>query len=877
MKLSGFKTAIFLSILISLAFISGVSADTAINNVCEINKSGIYYLNNSITSDSGNIITITCSDVVLDGNGFYLDGNGVAEGGIYANGVTNVTIKDVTVQGFRYGIYLKYVDNSTLENNAANLNELVGIYLLNSTNNIVTYNNGSDNHLYLVLENSNNNTITNNTANSNGDYGIFLDSSDNNTITGNTANSNADDGIYLEHSHNNVLTGNTASLNKLTGIDIWYSNYNELTNNTANSNNDSGIYLAVSDNNVLTGNTANSNDDCGIQLDGSINNTFTGNTVSSNHENAIYMLDSYNNTFTGNTANSNEYGIDLDGSHNNTFTGNTANSNGDYGILIYDSENTALINNVFNESGMHIQSESNISAYWNTHTIENNTVNGKPIYYFKNNVGGTVPTDAGQVILTNCSGMNMENLNLSNTTTGLELGLSSGNNITNVTANSNFWEGIRLYYSDNNLLTGNTLMDNSNGISMGDSDNNALTGNTLMDNSNGIVLGTSNNNILTGNTANSNGKYGIYLSGSNNNALTGNTVNSNNKYGIYIMYSNNNNITENIANLNYYGMYLENSNANNIFNNTFNNTDNFAILNSTNYWNTSAKNGGGNRWFSNGTGFSETHFDYDGDGFCDPYYTLDGNNIDYLPIPLDPTTHSDTDVPDVTINSPIETTYYVNNIEINVTASDNISGISAVIAEIESFKNITLELDGDYYLGNTGNLSNGNYKITINATDWARKSNSAESVNFKILTPEIYDLTTENNENIGLVSIFVDEDILNFTYKITEPNWSISEIHLTAFNESPNDPASMWYNEKYLTKNGKVKTFYFNEEFDPSAFEASGTINLTEIPVDPSSKLYIAANAVVRKDGVKKFADAWANGTSISDRTDIMYVEYPLE
>jgi hypothetical protein len=110
---------------------------------------------------------------------------------------------------------------------------------------------------------------------------------------------------------------------------------------------------------------------------------------------------------------------------------------------------------------------------------------------------------------------------------------------------------------------------------------------------------------------------------------------------------------------------------------------------------------------------------------------------------------------------------------------------------------------------------------------------------------ECYGLYAGQDEYVGTVTIDVVGDILNFNYE-TIPGWRISEIHLMALNESPNDNSSSWYTE-YITKTGnpKVGQFEIKEYFEPCVNEYCGTLNLTEIGVDPYDKLYVAAHAVV--------------------------------
>ncbi|MBB6400717.1 hypothetical protein HNP92_000002 [Methanococcus maripaludis] len=102
MKELKFKTAILLALLTCLAGISSVSADTAINTTYVIDTPGNYYLTDNITRTTTYAIEITCSDVVLDGKGYFIDGagDGASNFGIYANGVSNITIKNLNIWNF---------------------------------------------------------------------------------------------------------------------------------------------------------------------------------------------------------------------------------------------------------------------------------------------------------------------------------------------------------------------------------------------------------------------------------------------------------------------------------------------------------------------------------------------------------------------------------------------------------------------------------------------------------------------------------------------------------------------------------------------------------------------------------------------------------
>ncbi|MBA2858137.1 parallel beta-helix repeat protein [Methanococcus maripaludis] len=734
-----FKTAILLALLTCLACISSVSsADTAINSTCVINTPGTYYLTDNITCTTDKVIEITCSNVVLDGQGYFIDGANSWGSGIYARGVSNITIKNVNIWNFGNGKDIGFYDvnNSFIKNNSVNSNQGgPGIRFDYSYNNTIVNNTVDSNEDGMILMFSSYNIIVNNTVDSNSNSGISLySSSPNNTIMGNTANSN-NFGIFVSSSSpNNTIIGNTANFNSNYGISLDSSG-NTITNNTANLNK-YGIYQSYSSNNTIIGNTANFNSNYGISLDSSNYNTITNNTVDSN-EGGIYLYFSSNNIIVNNTANSNNdiskgYGIYLYfSSSNNTIIGNTANSN---------------------SKGIYLVSSSNYN------TITNNTAN------FNSNYGIYLQSS------------------------------SNYNTITNNTADSNEY-GIFLTSSSNNTFIGNTANFNSNGIYQFSSSNNTFTGNTVNSNSIGIYLGASLNNTFTNNTADFNSKYGIYLqsSSSNNtfignnlslnaldimlesssdNTIIGNTVDSNN-VGISLTYSSNyNTITNNTVTGNtiskVIAISLADSNYNQIYNNIFNSSVDCSVGDGLmNYWNTSKEQGGGNYWFTpTGMGWSETHSDLNNDGFCDDQYNISTDNIDYLPKSLDMA------APEVIFNSILNGSIYnTSSILINVTAIDS-SNVSLVTAEIENVKNITLSLNGSYYTGNTGNLLDGIYNITVTSKDENGNTNTTKPVTITIDTTAPKVIINHADDDFNRIT-----NILNITINDLSLDSVIAEIN----------------------------------------------------------------------------------------------------
>ncbi len=527
--------------------------------------------------------------------------------GIALYNVQNGKIENNTATNNYWAIFTWYSGNNSIDKNNATNNDK-GIFLYNSGNNTITNNNANSNNNGIHLYNSSNNTITNNNATKNGN-GIYLEcSSNNNIITKNNANSNNDYGTRLEDCSNNTITNNTVTNNKY-GIHLYRSGNNNIITNNNVSNNDDGIYLRYSSNNTITNNTVTNNKD-GISLWSSSNNTITNNTVSNNWYGIRLTYSSNNNTITNNTPTNNKYGIYLEHSSNNTITNNNATKNKWYNIALWDSSSNIIANNNVsnnNEYGIFLHSsdrniitnnnatnntygiylmysgnntiksntmfgegifiEGNHLSHWNTHKIDtSNTMNGKPVYYWKNRTGGTVPPGAGEVILANCTNVRVENQNLSGSYVGILLGYSNKNTVANNTLTKNT-NGIYLYKSSNNTITNNNATKNTHGIRLTySSNNNTITNNTVTNNKYGIYLEHSSNNTITNNNATKN-TNGISLwYSSKNNMVSNNTIRSNNR-GIALFLSSNNNIIANTVTKNTNGIHLEYSGSNTVTNN----------------------------------------------------------------------------------------------------------------------------------------------------------------------------------------------------------------------------------------------------------------------------------------------------------------------
>jgi parallel beta-helix repeat protein len=142
--------------------------------------------------------------------------------------------------------------------------------------------------------------------------------------------------------------------------------------------------------------------------------------------------------------------------------------------------------------------------------------------------------------------------------------------------------GLNLTDTENVTIKNANIENFQNGVYLFDSNNNVISGNNATANGHGIHLdSSSNNNTVSGNNATANSGYGIYLVSSSSNSIIGNNI-TDNGYGIVLKDSSSsnsisgNNITNNVN----YGVWLDSSLNNTVYGN--NNTDGVELDSSSN-------------------------------------------------------------------------------------------------------------------------------------------------------------------------------------------------------------------------------------------------------------------------------------------------------
>jgi len=186
-------------------------------------------------------IEILRSNTILDGNGHTLRstegyGMGIDIDGHYYLGVNNVTIRNLNLENWGYGVFIDYTsDNTVYDNNLTGNSH--GVFLSESSNNRVFKNNitASTQSGISIIDSSNSNTVTENDL-TNNRLGIWFGySAYINNVTSNIFRNNYD-GIYLMDASANKISRNNLTNIENDGIRIWGAFNNSISSNLFNNN-----------------------------------------------------------------------------------------------------------------------------------------------------------------------------------------------------------------------------------------------------------------------------------------------------------------------------------------------------------------------------------------------------------------------------------------------------------------------------------------------------------------------------------------------------------------------------------------------------------------------------------------------------------------
>jgi len=324
-----------------------------------------------------------------------------------------------------------------------------------------------------------------------------------------------------------------------------------------------------------------------------------------------------NCTFTGN-----QYGAVYYRKSDNGLIQSCDSSLNYYDIHVYFCVSLTLRNNDMDQGntvsygGVQLWGET--ETEYNSHDIDTtNTVAGKPVYYYTGQTGGTVPADAGQVMLASCQDMTVQGLTITGRIDGVKLAYSTGCTVSGNTLNQNMI-GLKLSGSDSNIVQNNTVTLNKNG---------------------GIGLDQSSDyNVIRYNTVNSNTGQGISIDGAWYNDIYCNTLNSN-WWGIYSVASSDGvarycEIFENdISSSTMNNVKFSGASSNRVFHNNF--VGNNCYDTGTNSWDDGYPSGGNywDHWTSPDDYYGPAQDQAGSDGIVDnPLNISGGINVDNYPL-----------------------------------------------------------------------------------------------------------------------------------------------------------------------------------------------------------------------------------------------------
>jgi parallel beta-helix repeat protein len=404
----------------------------------------------TLVGDIQETIVVLRDNIVLDGAGYALQGNGSGSG-VFLQERSSVTIKNLQISGFEYGLKFTWG----------------------------TYGYGSSA--------SEGNTISDNTI-TNNRYGIYIsDFSQGNIITGNHVTNNTN-GIYLGSCHNNKLRNNRIdnnAYNFFVGAGSPLNGINDIdTSNTIN--NAPIIYWLNQKGKTVPANAGY------IALINCTEMTIQGFTLAHNGQ-AVLLVALTNSTITHNTLSENGNGIWLIQSLNNKISENTITNSTCDAFYIVSSNQTEMSYNKFTGNGLNGTPIAEVLGSYGRGALRLTQCSGNTI--FDNEI-----TENGEGINLQASRDNTISANLlaDNDGSAVHLFDSTSNTITTNTIVRNNGSGVRLWMSNKNAVYSNQVLNNNLGIHLDKAAENSIIKNMIVNNTGfGMKLESASNNFLS--------------------------------------------------------------------------------------------------------------------------------------------------------------------------------------------------------------------------------------------------------------------------------------------------------------------------------------------------------------------------------------------
>lgn len=260
-------------------------------------------------------------------------------------------------------------------------------------------------------------------------YCIYIEQSSSIRITHNNLSAQYANSVFADIVHDLTVSENDFYMCYSSGVTAYYSNNTVVSHNNFIRTGDA-VYAVAYTNLTIYANDVLGIGGSALWVAGTRGSSRTYNNVSGEFGGIMLSGTSSDILVQGNTLTDNDYAITAQSISGVVIRDNVVNDSdnagdwGSYGSRGIGREITSFMrlwNNTMLHCGIVLYGQT--LAEYNRHDVsQNNTVNGLPVLYYRNQSGIALNGDAaGQVILANCSQVTLSNLQLLDADVGLQL------------------------------------------------------------------------------------------------------------------------------------------------------------------------------------------------------------------------------------------------------------------------------------------------------------------------------------------------------------------------------------------------------------------------------------------------------------------------
>jgi len=333
----------------------------------------------TLVQDVGETIQIDDNGITLDGNNHTVLGDQTGSG-VYIFQAHNITVKNLHIRNFTFGVRNENSNNNTFQNNTVEQNMGIGIFSsrigfdfnpTSNANNHFRTNIVQANSSGIILNKSYSAKLNNNAVSNNTEFGITVGESNisiltDNIMTGNRHNLNVGGQSDAHHDHT-ISTTNTVN-----GKKVYY--LKNISGQTFDATSNLGTFYCINCDGITVRNLNLSHNGAGVYLWGT-NNGIVENITSTNSRRGIYA-DAVDSVFQNNILDGNFHGLFLQGNRN-TIQNNVI-LDSPAGIFLQGGDANVFRSNMIRENngstytGFYLRSASNSEIY-NNNFINNFT------------------------------------------------------------------------------------------------------------------------------------------------------------------------------------------------------------------------------------------------------------------------------------------------------------------------------------------------------------------------------------------------------------------------------------------------------------------------------------------------------------------------